>query len=333
MAQVSIIMPVYNKEKYLEKSIRSVLNQSYKDFELIIVDDGSTDNSFDISKKFQCQDSRITVIHTKNAGVSNARNVGLIKSTGQWIQFLDGDDYLDSDYLTNVSSLLNDNTLDIIFSQFEKVDHNGNIVEKVFVSELGYKNSDSFIDDFMKYQYDNGFYGFISNKLIRKSIVDSCEAKFPIGVTLAEDLAFYISIYKNIKRIYYCNFVSFYYLQTSQNYVFNSNIDYIDQAEIQISIKDWMLSKNNYRYIGFINKKICDYACYSIFDGFERNLNVKNILIRLSQNSKILNCIEHKYTRGLNSIIAYSILHKNYRLLVIVFSVRKSIRNIYRRLK
>ena len=102
MEVISIIMPVFNKGKYIEQAIESVLNQSFKEFEFIIVDDGSTDESREICDKYAKQDYRIRVVHINNAGVSNARNVGLDMARGEYITFIDADDKIKKEYLIKI---------------------------------------------------------------------------------------------------------------------------------------------------------------------------------------------------------------------------------------
>lgn len=106
MPTVSVIIPLYNKEKAIEKTIRSVLKQSYTDFELIIVDDGSTDGSADIVRKLALADERIIYIYKDNGGVSSARNYGLSKSVGEWIVFIDADDEMLPDNLDTLLKLV-----------------------------------------------------------------------------------------------------------------------------------------------------------------------------------------------------------------------------------
>lgn len=106
MPTVSVIIPLYNKEKAIEKTIRSVLTQSYTDFELIIVDDGSTDGSADIVRKLALADERIIYIYKDNGGVSSARNYGLSKSVGEWIVFIDADDEMLPDNLDTLLKLV-----------------------------------------------------------------------------------------------------------------------------------------------------------------------------------------------------------------------------------
>ena len=96
---ISIIVPCYNVERYVEQCIRSIMGQSYKNIEIITVDDGSPDNSSQILDKLANEDSRIKVIHKQNAGVSAARNSGLDVATGDYVVFVDGDDYLAPDYV------------------------------------------------------------------------------------------------------------------------------------------------------------------------------------------------------------------------------------------
>ena len=97
MPEISIIVPVYNVEKYIRKCIESILNQTFSDFELILVDDGSTDNSGKICDEYKLKDDRIIVIHKKNGGLSSARNVGIDKATGKFLGFVDSDDYIEKD--------------------------------------------------------------------------------------------------------------------------------------------------------------------------------------------------------------------------------------------
>ena len=96
---ISVIVPVYNVEKYLNKCIDSIINQTYKNLEIILVDDGSQDSSGKICDEYTKKDNRIKVIHKENGGVSSARNIGLNNATGEWIAFIDADDWVDEEYL------------------------------------------------------------------------------------------------------------------------------------------------------------------------------------------------------------------------------------------
>ena len=97
--KISIIVPIYNVEKYLERCINSLINQTYKNIEIILVNDGSTDNSLIICEKYKNIDSRIILVNKENGGLSDARNVGIDNSSGNYITFIDSDDYIDDDYV------------------------------------------------------------------------------------------------------------------------------------------------------------------------------------------------------------------------------------------
>lgn len=105
---ISIIVPVYNTEEYLDKCILSIMAQTYADFELLLIDDGSTDSSGSICDKYAAQDSRVRVFHKENGGVSSARNLGLDNVRGEWIAFVDSDDSVKESFLCNMLPLRNE---------------------------------------------------------------------------------------------------------------------------------------------------------------------------------------------------------------------------------
>lgn len=128
MPKFSIIMPGYNVENYLERSFDSVLNQTYDDYELIMVDDGSKDGTKDICDKYLKKDKRISTIHKKNEGLSEARNDGVKKAKGEYIIFMDSDDYWDKDLLKEINKSL-DNNPDVVRFQIRTIDENNNKVD------------------------------------------------------------------------------------------------------------------------------------------------------------------------------------------------------------
>ena len=123
MCKISIVMPVYNKEKYIARGINSILAQTFNDWELIIIDDGSTDGSLNQCKKFR--DSRIQVFHTLNRGVSEARNLGISKATGEYITFIDSDDFVAENYLEKIYRP----DEEMVIGGVAKVDINGKVIE------------------------------------------------------------------------------------------------------------------------------------------------------------------------------------------------------------
>lgn len=122
---VSIVVPVYNVEKYLKKSIESILNQTYKNIEILLVDDGSTDSSGKICDSFSKVDPRIRVFHKANGGLSDARNFGIEQMKGQYVAFIDSDDYISKDYVWKLYSSIKNNDSEVSICSFSLVDEKG----------------------------------------------------------------------------------------------------------------------------------------------------------------------------------------------------------------
>jgi len=127
MPKISVIVPVYNVEKYLAKCIDSILAQTFTDFECILINDGSPDNSPAICDEYAKKDERMKVIHKENGGVSSARNTGLDIAQGEWITFADSDDWVDENYLELMYSNAIKNNCDLSICGFKSVDEKGNI--------------------------------------------------------------------------------------------------------------------------------------------------------------------------------------------------------------
>lgn len=129
-AKISIIMPIYNSEQYLEKAINTVLNQSFSDFELILVDDGSSDHSGEICDNYSKSDSRVVVIHKENGGICSARNTGMSAAQGEYIMFMDNDDALDIDTMKDNYELMQKHQADWIkFGKMEILIQKGNVLK------------------------------------------------------------------------------------------------------------------------------------------------------------------------------------------------------------
>lgn len=127
---ITVVVPVYNVEKYLKKCIESIINQTYKNLEIILVDDGSPDNCGKICDDYKKQDSRIKVIHKKNGGLSDARNAGIDIANGEYITFIDSDDYIDDDYVELLYNAIVKDKTDMVISSHKVIYDNGTILEK-----------------------------------------------------------------------------------------------------------------------------------------------------------------------------------------------------------
>lgn len=335
---VSIIMPVYNKEKYLDKSIKSILNQTYKNFELIIVNDGSTDNSSRICHKFEQEDSRIKVIDIENNGVSNARNIGIKNSSGQYIQFIDGDDYIDKSMLEDLVNLSEKYNTDIIITAIKKIDLKSKKSKEVMLPFSGLKSVDDIMDNFAQVQKETGIYGCVSNKFIRKSIIDKHNIKFDKKLWLAEDLDFYLELYKYVTNVYFCNKAYYYYVQEAENSSTTSNKkhDYLQQAEIILKEKEMLNSKNalNESNLNIVNSVITDFIISYMHQKFDYNYKqfVKD-LDAIIKNHKFMSSIDNNSSNKFTNKIMKLLLKDKKTSIYILFFTRTVLRDIYRKIK
>lgn len=336
--KVSIIMPVYNKIKYLEKTIQSILNQTYKDFELIIVDDGSTDGSEKLCDKFSECDSRIKVIHIKNNGVSNARNIGIENSTGEYIQFIDADDYIDSNMLEDLIDICEKYTPDIIISGVKKVDHNGNEKANIIPSLQGIKNKFQMMENFAEEQKNTGLYGCVSNKFIRREIIEINRIRFDTSIWLAEDLNFYLDLYQYTTNIYFCNKSYYYYLQEAENSSTTSSKknNYLVQANIILKEKNLLKINNslNEKNLENVNFVITNFIMSYIYDKFTFDYSKFKYNMKIAiEDKNIMNSISNKDMNKFGKIIMNLFVKENIILIYILFVIRNSIRFLYRKFK
>lgn len=180
---ISVIIPVYNAGKYLDRSIESVLNQTLKDIEIILVDDGSKDNSGEICDTWAKKDSRVSVIHIANAGVSNARRTGVEASKGAYIIHVDADDWMESDYLMAMYSVVKSNkSVDVVISDYYK-DCAG---KSVFISQCPKSTS----PEKLAVELFHEIHGSVWNKLISRACIERNGVEFNTEIRCKEDWLF-----------------------------------------------------------------------------------------------------------------------------------------------
>ena len=170
MCEVSVIIPVYNVENYVKKCIDSVINQTYTNIEIILVDDGSTDSCGSICKEYSLRDNRILVIHKKNGGLSEARNVGLSYAKGNYILFVDGDDYIEKNMIEKLYNTILSNDSDMALCNFFYVDENEEVCG--VSPEINTENLDKYSAQKMLFEEDKGvpYIVMLLDSLLEKSM-------------------------------------------------------------------------------------------------------------------------------------------------------------------
>lgn len=248
--KISIIIPIFNCSEYIERCVNSLINQTYENIEILLIDDGSTDNSYLVCLGLAKRDSRIRLFQQKNRGVSSARNYGISKSTGEYIAFVDSDDWVDEDYcLTLINGFKGGVQLSVIGNQQVNDE-----------SQVNYEKKDdeySIITNQKAYKMifnDKNFFGFPWNKLYLKSIINKIgERPFNEKIYACEDTLFNALYLKECTQIAYNESKLYFYYQrcnsATKKEEFNKRkltvFDSLDQIE-KIYLED---SKDNLVYL------------------------------------------------------------------------------------
>lgn len=248
---ISIIVPVYNVEKYLDKCLKSIINQTYQNIEIIIVDDGSTDSSKKICDNYKKIDKRVKVFHIKNTGLSGARNYGIKKCSGKYISFIDSDDYIEKDMIEILYKNIKCEKADLSCCSFYEVFKN-KIEKKNKKIEYFVMNSTEAIE---KSFLDEGLSVYTWNKLYNKKLFKNIE--FPLHKKSQDRFIMY-QVFNEAEKIVYESTCKYYYIQrkdSAANNLVNINtdsieasfnsIDYLkDNKRLQsLAIKDYLLTK------------------------------------------------------------------------------------------
>ena len=171
MKTISVIIPVYNTEKELPKCLKSICDQTYKDLEIICIDDGSTDGSSQVLDEFSMKDNRIKVVHQKNGGESNARNTGLKMASGEYIAFCDSDDWIDTDMYEILARELNCENIDMVGGSWYK---ETDVYSQEIRNQLPVNSAAFTREELLKYLYKRDSYrgfAYMWNKLYKREIL------------------------------------------------------------------------------------------------------------------------------------------------------------------
>lgn len=324
-------MPVYNKEKYLRDTIDAILRQDYENFELITVDDGSTDDSKIICSEYANKDDRVKVYHIENGGVSNARNIGIRYATGDYIQFIDADDTINQNTFNKYIEVLRDKDYDVIFSSYNKVDHNQRILDRVNLNYKGDINKSNIIANFAENQFNTGYYGWISNKLIKRKLIKENNIEFDKSIVLAEDLDFFIKVYTYSESFYFINYYTFNYLQEAENSsFFQPKIDYYTQLLIHLRIKYFIEYNNNYNNDNrkILEQRIRDYTFYSVFYEELNRQKIEIMVNKLYGNKKIAESLVLEYKPTFRNFIVFLISKNRIKEVYILLKIRNKAKKI-----
>ena len=205
---ISIVIPIYNVEKYLKRCVDSVINQTYKNIEIIVVNDGSNDHTQEICEKICQEDTRVILINKKNGGVSSARNKGIDLAKGEYISFCDSDDYVDQSIFEKLLKLIKENDADISMCNIEYIGQNGETINNYKKNEKKLiLDRKQFISKLMDPRI---YFTFPFGKLVKRKVIK--DIRYREDIYYDEDGLFWFNISENINKAVFDRIIIFIFL-------------------------------------------------------------------------------------------------------------------------
>ena len=214
--KVSVVMPVYNADRYLAKSIESMLSQTLKEIELILVNDGSKDKSLKICEEYKIKDNRVTVINKKNEGACIARNIGIEKARGKYIQLVDADDYIESNMLEEQYNLAEQTNAEVVMCgmKFDVHQKSGQVVtSESYYKDMLLKSQDDIKPIFMDL-FDNLLFNYTHNKLYSSGFLKSNNLQFIEWLPIDQDTNFNIDVFRKLNKLTISTKSYYHYVKT-----------------------------------------------------------------------------------------------------------------------
>lgn len=286
MKKISIIVPIYNAEKYLKECLDSILSQTYKNIEVILIDDGSTDNSYNICQKYVEKYSIFILMKVKNGGVSRARNYGIKKSTGDYLTFVDSDDIIDSNFIEKMVSKINDKT-QMVVCNYKNVYKNQSVYNNFDIQD--YLPS---IDAKKELFKDTSIRGFSCNKLFVTKIIKDNNILFDENIKICEDLLFCFNYLNYIDGIYIINEGLYNYRmrKSSASNKYNEK----DLTIFDAFDKMYLIDNNIYEYSG----DLYVYAYFKFLKALKKSGKINNV-----RQIKIMQMLKDKRISFKNKIM------------------------------
>lgn len=327
--EISVIIPIYNRERFVRPLIEYLRKQSFRDYECIIVDDGSTDHTGSLCDSLTADDKRFIIRHTANLGVSHARNLALDIAKGTYITFVDSDDIIPEDYLEKLYVRIKTGNADMIIGSFCRIYPSDNKMEKI---EYPYKDCvysmDQLLPDFAVRQKENGVYGRCFAKIFPRKYASN--VRFDEKIKLAEDFDFYLRIYPRIKNVLFDNTCEYGYYDGAENSsvcVKDNEIDYIAQLQICLRYKHFLKMNNCYADMNrtIVDEQIKNYLFFSVF-----HCDIEHLRSRLNTVRKYYKCsgVSVADTRGLKGFVLRCIHYNREKELILVMAAYRFLRRL-----
>jgi len=267
--KISIIIPVYNKQRYLNTLLHQIETQTFRNYECLLINDGSTDGSGTICDNYAAQDPRFHVFHIPNGGVSHARNIGLDHASGEYITFIDGDDEISDNYLENLVHCTTRSSAEIVISGYRKFwDASSHSLEVFHPDFRGPVSIDKVLPSFAQIQQRAGLFGCCAAKIFRRDFLQ--DIRFDETVSLAEDFDFYLSLYAKANSLYFDDHCLYHYRQDAENSsvkVSDADINYYAQFQINLRYRTFLIDADSYCGVNksIVDQNITNYIYFTLF--------------------------------------------------------------------
>lgn len=343
--KISIIIPIYNSENFIKKCLDSLINQTYQNIEIICINDGSTDRSLNILKTYQKKDKRIIIIDKKNAGVSAARNDGLKIATGNYVTFVDADDWLETNAIERLHSTLTNEKVDVVRGNYF-INHTYNDSEKIETGKQYnlsnskiYSNEKNFTELVVNRLLNGELPCFIWLLMIRKSLIK--DITFKENIKYMEDVIFYNELINKIDSIYFLDEPLYHYFdnqtsctRASEYYIRNMyNIIDVNNELNKIIKKGKFYSEDTIKLMNTTHIDLIMNYFYQVYK--TNNQHKKSLIIseinKIINNKDIKNIIKNTNINNLpyhKKISINLILKKKYKLLFLIYNIRILLSNL-----
>lgn len=288
MKLVSIIIPVYNGEKHIQKCLDKVLKQTYPNIEIIVLNDGSTDATQEILKEYKKKSGNIKIINKKNTGVSDTRNIGIKKAKGDFIIFLDSDDFLEDDAIDKMIKKTSDKDIDMLLFGFKVLGSKNRLNDTETLKKIS--SSQNVKEDLLKsiISTKNNIFGYIWRAMYSKRMLLTNDILFPNGIKISEDYMFLLN------SIYHSNTIL---IDANEYYLYNINDQSMSIKYIPTLLND-MLFVNQWMYSKIVknNVELIDgyYCCMcNTYLRFVQN-TIRNKKLPLNEKIKLIKRIKHE---------------------------------------
>ncbi len=332
----SVIVPVYKVEKYLPNSIESVLNQTFSDFELILVDDGSPDKCPEICDRYKEKDNRIKVVHKQNGGLASARRAGIKVAEGEYVFNLDSDDLIETDTLECAYKIINDTNCEIVSFSYRWVKDG----KTVNVTNDGIDEGLYNRDDIEKHIYPrllmdknmNHISYYLSGKAVKRDLLTPHQLNVNEKVSLGEDLCCVIPCYLNAESVYISKKTAYLYTvrYDSISKAFNAKQIYLIEDVIN------EISKNDMKKVVDFEEQLCRYSCFMCFailasaaegNHFKSIKEIKENIINSLHGEKI-SCAQFENISIKSHITIFLMKKKCYKIAFYFLNLCKNIKKV-----